>query len=214
MSVYEDIYNSIRYGKIRQTADLVRLALDEGCEPDQIVHEAMIPAMKAVGDDNRGDSEDITRILCAARSMRYGMDVLAPLMQTHQAGGSGSVIIGTVQGDLHEVGKDLVAIMMQSQGIEVIDLGVDVSARRFIQALREHPQTSIVCLSSLLSTSRAQVAETIRAIRRADIGRGILIMAGGGSMTREIALALGADLYTETAVDAADAAARYLRSTL
>jgi len=211
MSTLEKIQFSIQNGRIRETEQLVREALGEAYSPEQILREAMVPAMSEAGREYQEHPENIPGILCAARSMQRGLDLLEPYMDSGELPCIGSAILGTVEGDLHEVGKNLVAIMFRSAGIRVIDLGVDVSARSFVRAIREHPEVRLVCISSLLTTSELQMKEAVRAIRRADPSGRCRIMVGGGSVTKELAHRLGADVYTETAAEAATQAAAYLR---
>ena len=139
----------------------------------------------------------------------------APAFGNLKTGGAGFLpkfrfILGTVEGDLHDVGKNLVAIMFRSAGFQVIDLGVDVSEKQFLRAVKENPDVSIVCLSSLLTTSMGAMRQVVRALRETKDRQMLKIMVGGGSVTREFADEIGADAYSETAVEAAELAKTFL----
>lgn len=168
--------------------------------------------MKQAGNEYRMQEQDIPKLLSAARSMQIGMDAVRPVLENADNMILGKAILGTVEGDLHEVGKNLVAIMFRSVGFEVIDLGVDVSEKQFLKAVREHPDASLVCISSLLTTSNVQMRRIVRALRSADREKKLHIMVGGGSVTESFAREIGADTYTEDAVDAAAAAKEYILS--
>lgn len=206
MSKLEEIRTAVENGRPKHVESLVLEALDQGISPAAILEEAMIPAMRDAGEYYRRNESDIPRILAAARSMRKGLDVLEPRLDQQAPRYLGKVIIGTVQGDLHDVGKNLVAIMFRSVGFEVIDLGVDVTAKQFLNAVREHPDVSIICLSSLLTTSKGAMRRVVRMLKEAKDLRQLVIMVGGGSVTEEFAREIGADAYTNTAVDAAQMA--------
>ena len=138
--------------------------------------------------------------------MRSGVTVLEPELVKQNHGKIGLVILGTVEGDLHDMGKNLVGIMFRCSGFEVIDLGVDVSEKQFLTALRENPQASIVCISTLLSTTLPEMRRIVRGLRQADKNKTLKIMVGGAPVTQEFADSIGADAYTENAVDAAELA--------
>lgn len=213
-SLPEQIRESVRQGRIRETGRLVSEAVEAGYSGEVILCEALIPGMKQAGNEYRMQEQDIPKLLCAARSMQIGMDTLRPAMETEntQEQYLGKAILGTVEGDLHEVGKNLVAIMFRSVGFEVIDLGVDVSEKQFLKAVREHPDAALVCISSLLTTSNVQMRRIVHALRSSDRGKKRFIMVGGGSVTESFAQEIGADAYTEDAVDAAAAAKEYILS--
>ena len=147
MSKLEEIRAAVEAGRLRYVEELIRQALDEGTSPSQILEQAMVPAMRSAGAHYKNNESDIPHILAAARCMRKGLDVLEPYIKGQDNRIIGKVILGTVEGDLHDVGKNLVAIMFRSAGFQVIDLGVDVSEKQFLKAVKEHPDVSIVCLS-------------------------------------------------------------------
>ena len=210
VSVLDRICESVRQGRIKETDRLVSEALENGCPGERILHDALVPGMKEAGNEYRMQESDIPKLLCAARSMQTGMDRIQPFLESPEGFHLGRVIIGTAEGDLHEVGKNLVAIMFRSVGFEVIDLGVDVSEKQFLNAVKENPDVNVVCISSLLSTTNLQMRRIVRALRSADREGRLYIMVGGGSVTREFAQEIGADAYTEDAVDAAEAAKQFV----
>ena len=210
MSKLEEIRDVVEAGRLRYVEDLIGQALAEGCTPSQILEQAMVPAMRSAGEHYKSNESDIPKILAAARCMRKGLDVLEPYIRNQNSHVIGKVILGTVEGDLHDVGKNLVAIMFRSAGFQVIDLGVDVSEKQFLKAVRENPDVSIVCLSSLLTTSMGAMRQVVRTLRETKETRLMKMMVGGGSVTREFAEEIGADAYSETAVEAAELAKTFL----
>ena len=210
MSKLEEIRAVVEAGRLRYVEELIRQALADGCSPSQILEQAMVPAMRSAGEHYKNNESDIPKILPAARCMRMGLDVLEPYIENQDKHILGKVILGTVEGDLHDVGKNLVAIMFRSAGFQVIDLGVDVSEKQFLRAVKENPDVSIVCLSSLLTTSMGAMRQVVRALRETKDRQMLKIMVGGGSVTREFADEIGADAYSETAVEAAELAKTFL----
>ncbi|MCD7867593.1 MAG: cobalamin-dependent protein [Clostridiales bacterium] len=206
MSIIQEIREAIENGRPRETEKLVSQAIGEGISPPEILEEAMTPAMRNAGKAFQDRDGDIPRILTATRSMRKGLDILEPYMDKELKEPIATVVVGTVKGDLHDVGKNLVAIMFRSAGFKVIDLGVDVSEREFLQAVRKNPEVSLVCISSLLTTCAPEMRHVVKTLRENKETAHIRIMVGGGSVTQEMADEMGADAYTETAVDAAEVA--------
>lgn len=210
MTILEEIRQSIESGRAKDTERLIKEALEKQTDPGRILEEAMIPAMKNVGEEYRKNSADIPVILSAARGMRKGMEILEELVNLEERKFLGTIILGTVEGDLHDVGKNLVAIMFRSAGFKVIDLGVDVSEKQFVKAVKANPEVSIVCVSSLLSTSMPEMRNVVKTIRRIDKKRQLKIMVGGGSVTEDFAREIGADGYTDNAADAAEMAKTFV----
>lgn len=210
MEVLEALRKAVEEGHPGETENLVREALAQGVEPMRMVDEAVMPAMRTVGEHYKNQETDILRILAAARSIRKGFELI------EEQGGSvsrekiGTVILGTVEGDLHDVGKNLVAIMFRSAGFKVIDLGVDISEKQFLRAVRETPDVSIVCISSLLSTTLPEMEQVVKSLRRNDPEKKYKIMVGGGAMNRQLAEHMGADAYTENCVEAAEVARTFI----
>ena len=161
MTVLEQLRKTIEDGHPGETEKLVREALKQHIPAGRIVEEAMTPAMRTVGENYKSNGADIIKILAAARSVRKGFELLEEQDSQFGRRNIGTVILGTVEGDLHDVGKNLVAIMFRSAGFKVIDLGVDISEKQFLRAVKQNPDVSIVCISSLLSTSIPEMEQVV-----------------------------------------------------
>ncbi len=199
----EDISDSIMNGHYKDTQELIRQALKEGTPVTEILMQGLLPAMRRVEELYGNQTLYIPNILASARCMKRGLEILQPYLECGEYAPVAKVILGTVQGDLHEIGKNLVGIIFRSYGFEVVDLGVDVSEKQFLKAIREHPDASIVLISSLLTTTMREMRQIVKAIRHYDRERRLKIMVGGGPVTQEFADEIGADAYTETALEAA-----------
>lgn len=208
MGLIEQIRRAIEEGHPQETGELVNQALEQGIPAENVVEEAMMPAMKKMDEGFQEQECDIPRVLAAARSVRKGFEIIEH-GANRPSEKKGTVILGTVEGDLHDVGKNLVALMFRSKGFEVIDLGVDISGKQFQKAIQEHPEVSIVCISSLLNTSIPDMMQIVKLLRRPP-GRTYKIMVGGGAVTEELARQMGVDAYTRTAVDAVELAERMM----
>ena len=204
MSKLQEIADVVINGKAKLIGGLVQEGLDEGNDPSAILN-SMIDAMGVVGERFKNNEIFVPEMLVAARAMKKGVEVLKPHLASGSAGAAGKVIIGTVAGDLHDIGKNLVAMMIESAGFEVIDLGVDVSSDKFIEAVRSNPDTKIVACSALLTTTMPALRDTVAALNAADFRSKIKVMVGGAPITQEFADEIGADAYTP---DAASAAAK------
>ena len=206
MKYLEEIRKAIECGKPKDTERLIRQALEDGENPAVILEDAMVPAMRTAGEAYRREESDIPKILLAARSMQKGLNILEPILEQDPDRHPGTVILGTVEGDLHDVGKNLVAIMLRSAGFEVIDLGVDVPVEKFVETVKENPDVKIVCLSALLTTTMPAMKDTVAALAAEDFRSNIKIMVGGAPITQEFADEIGADAYTADAASAAEKA--------
>jgi 5-methyltetrahydrofolate--homocysteine methyltransferase len=198
---------ALREAVIRGDRDAVRtLVSDElaaGADPADVLNQGLLPAMDIVGQRFGAKTMFISEVLLTARAMHTGLEVLKPVL-AHAPGHARQrpvVVLGTVKGDLHDIGKNLVAMILEAGGCEVIDLGTNVSTERFAQAIREH-RPAVVGLSALLTTTMRQMRQTIEELRRAGLADGVKIVIGGAPVTREFAETIGADGY---AADAADA---------
>ncbi len=207
MSKIAEIQELIMNGRSKLVPDAVQAALDEG-EDALVLLNAMIDTMGVVGERFKNNEIFVPEMLVAARAMKKGVAVLKPCLSSGAAGANGKVIIGTVAGDLHDIGKNLVAMMIESSGFEVIDLGVDVSAERFVEACRDNPDTKIVALSALLTTTMPGMAETVKALKAEAFGSSLKIMVGGAPITQTFADEIGADGYSSDAASAAELAKR------
>ena len=205
MTIYEEISSAVQRGKRKEVAPLVQQAIDEGCSAEDILNQALIPAMDVIGEKFSQGEVFVPEMLVAARAMSAGTDVLKPYLVAEGTEPVGTAVIGTVKGDMHDIGKNLVRMMIESKGFEVEDLGVDVAPEQFVSFLQEHDDVDIVCCSSLLTTTMPEIKATIQAIEGAGLRDKVKVMIGGAPVTQAYADEVGADAYTE---DAGEAAAR------
>ena len=210
MTVLEQLQKAIEEGHPGDTERLVKEALKQHISSARIVEEAMTPAMRNVGESYKSNGADIIKILAAARSVRKGFELLEEQDAQFSRRNIGTVILGTVEGDLHDVGKNLVAIMFRSAGFKVIDLGVDISEKQFLRAVKESPDVSIVCISSLLSTSIPEMEQVVKSLKRSKSNHKFKIMVGGGAVTKQLAKDMGADAYTENCIEAVEVAKTFI----
>ncbi|MGI6659674.1 MAG: cobalamin B12-binding domain-containing protein [Dethiobacteraceae bacterium] len=206
MSKVQEVAKAVEFGKVKVVADLVKEALAEGATAQEILNEGMIKAMAAVGEAFKNDEIFVPEMLMAARAMKAGVEVLTPHLKEVGAEPIGKVIIGTVAGDLHDIGKNLVAMMIEGAGFDVLDLGVDVPAEKFVEAINANPDAQILALSSLLTTTLPASKATIEAVVAAGLRDKVKIMVGGAPVTQEFADEVGADGYAEDAASAAELA--------
>lgn len=210
MSKLSAIKAAIESGKSKQIAALVQDALDEGISAGDILNRGMIPAMSYLGEQFKHNEVFVPELLVAARTMKKGVEVLTPHLKSASVEPIGKLVIGTVAGDLHDIGKNLVAMMLEGAGFEVTDLGVDVSAESFISAVEQDPAVRIVALSSLLTTTMPSMQHTVEAITKAGLRERVKIMVGGAPVSEEFASQIGADGYAGDAASAAELAARLI----
>ena len=196
----EEVKTAVENGKLKKIEGIVQDALDAGDAPQDIL-DAMIATMSVVGDKFQRNEIFVPEMLVSALTMKQGVGVLRPHLAGDAVGSCGKFIIGTVQGDLHDIGKNLVALMVESAGFEVIDLGVDVPPEKFVEAIRENPDCHVMGLSALLTTTMDSMRQAVAAIR--DSGAAVKIMVGGAPITQEFCDAIGADAYTTDAGAAA-----------
>lgn len=205
MCKLQEVKDLVIAGKSKLVGGKVQEALDEGADAAGILN-GMIEAMGVVGDRFKNNEIFVPEMLVAARAMKKGVEVLKPHLSSGSAGANGKVIIGTVAGDLHDIGKNLVAMMIESAGFEVIDLGVDVPAEKFVEAVKANPDARIVCLSALLTTTMPALREAVAALNAQEFRSDIKVMVGGAPITQAFADEIGADAYTEDAASAAQKA--------
>ena len=204
MAKIDELKLAVEKGKAKLVPGLVQAALDEGTAPADALN-AMIDSMGVVGENFKNGTIFVPEMLIAAKAMKKGVEVLKPLLASGEAGAKGKVIIGTVAGDLHDIGKNLVAMMIESTGFEVIDLGVDVPVEKFLSAYEANPDTKIIACSALLTTTMPALKDTVAAINAAAWRGNVKVMVGGAPITQAFADEVGADAYTP---DAASAAAK------
>ena len=198
----ENVHDLVVRGKAKLVPAAVQATLDEGVEASKIL-DTLISAMDVVGENFKNGTIFVPEMLIAAKAMKKGVEVLKPHLASGAAGALGKVIIGTVAGDLHDIGKNLVAMMIESAGFEVIDLGVDVPVEKFLSAYEENPGTKIVACSALLTTTMPALQETVTALNAAPWRKNVKVMVGGAPITQEFADKIGADAYTPDAASAA-----------
>lgn len=206
------VFKATQDGKNKEIGRCVQEAIDAGCDPTAILNDGMIGAMAVVGENFKKEIIFVPQMLAAARAMKAGVEVLKPYLATGEAGSAGTIILGTVAGDLHDIGKNLVGMMFESAGFEVIDLGVDVPIERFIEVVKEHKEATIVALSALLTTTMPSLRDTVAALLKQPFRNRIKIMVGGAPISQEFADEIGADAYTEDAASAAEKAKEYADS--
>ncbi len=200
-AVAENIIN----GKADEVKNLVQAAVDEGVNVGEVLNDGLIKGMGVVGENFKNNVFYVPEVLIAARAMKAGMDILRPLLADAGVEPLGKVAIGTVKGDLHDIGKNLVAMMLEGAGFEVIDLGIDVAPETFINSVTEQG-AQVLALSALLTTTMPSMKTTIDAVKEAGIADNVKIMIGGAPVTQRYADEIGADGYARDAASGADTA--------
>jgi 5-methyltetrahydrofolate--homocysteine methyltransferase len=204
MGILGDLRQSVIDGDMNRTQELVAKAIAENMSAEQILREGLISAMAEVGRMFEAGEFFVPEMLIASRAMKSGLTLLRPHLIAAKVQAVGKVIIGTVQGDLHDIGKNLVGMMLEGAGFEVIDLGVDVPPEKYVQAVREHHPDLVAC-SALLTTTMLRMKDIILSIDEAGLRGQVTVMVGGAPVTESYARDIGADLF---APDAASAASR------
>ncbi len=205
----DDISKALQGGDAEKVSELVRQALQEDIVPKKILEEGLIQGMSIIGEKFKKNEVYVPEVLIAARAMHAGMDVLKPKLTETGVKNIGKVVMGTVKGDLHDIGKNLVKMMLEGAGFEVIDLGVDVSEGKFVEAVKAH-QPNIVGMSALLTTTMVNMPEVIKALEAAGLRDKVRVMVGGAPITQNYADQIGADGYSPDAASAADKAKAFL----
>ena len=203
--ILQQIASNLYEGEDREVAELVQQALDQSMDPREILQGGLIAGMNQVGKDFKADILYMPEVLIAARAMHAGMDVLRPLLAESDMASAGKYLIGTVEGDLHDIGKNLVKMMLEGAGFETVDLGTDVNPETFVAAVREH-QPKLLGLSALLTTTMPAIKTTIEALEEAGLRDSVKIMVGGAPVTTAFAEEIGADAYAPDAATAVEVA--------
>jgi corrinoid protein of di/trimethylamine methyltransferase len=203
MSKIQEIAAAVEGGKVKLIETLVQEALDSGVDAGEILNDGMTEAMRIIGAKFQENEVFVPELLIAAKTLKKGVEVLKPHLASGSMNKHGKFIIGTVEGDLHDIGKNLVALMIESTGFEVIDLGVDVSPEKFVEAIKENPDCKLVGASALLTTTMSSLRDTVTAITEAGKREQVKIMIGGAPVTQGFADEIGADAYTPDAGSAA-----------
>ena len=210
MSIYLEISENLQKGKNKIVKELVQQVIDAGCPAAEILNDALMAGMNIIGEKFKNNEVYVPEVLVAARCMNTGVQLLKPLLVADGVQATGKVCIGTVQGDLHDIGKNIVKLMMEGKGIEVVDLGTDVAPETFVQAAIEQG-CQVICCSALLTTTMDVMAEVVKAADSAGIRPSVKIMVGGAPITQDFCEKIGADVYTSDAASAADAAVALCR---
>ena len=200
MAKNEELFNAIMKGKRKDVAALVQTEIDAGTNVGSILMESMIPAMREIGARFSRNEVYVPEMLIAARAMQAGLDIIDPLLTQSGHKSLGKVAIGTVKGDLHDIGKSLVAMMLEGAGFEIMDLGVDVSPEQFVEAIQNGAQ--VVAMSALLTTTMPNMKATIEAINAAGLREKAVVLVGGAPVTAAYAQEIGADGYAPDASSA------------
>lgn len=198
MNNLNELYDAILVGKLEDAVKVTKIAVEEGMTPHEIINQYMIKAMEEIGSRFEAGKVFVPNLLMSARAMRGALDVLKPLMQGQGDSYIGKIVIGTVKGDLHDIGKNLVASMFEGCGFEVINLGVDVSSDKFISAALEN-KADIICMPALLTTTMNYMKEVVAAVEASELKGKVKIMVGGAPVNDAFAKAIGADAYTSNA---------------
>ncbi|MCG8402516.1 MAG: corrinoid protein [Firmicutes bacterium] len=203
MSKYQELADVVIKGDIPKVKEMTQKLIDAGEEPLALINEGLIPGINEVGVRFKEGELFVPEMMRSAQAMKGGVELLKPLMAAESMPTAGKVVIGTVKGDLHDIGKNLVIMMLESSGFSVVDLGVDVPVDKFVQAVKEHsPQ--VVGLSALLTTTMPEMKNVVTALDRENLRAGVKILIGGAPVSSEYADEIGADGYAADAVVATD----------
>ena len=208
-AIIEEINAAMQKGKAKQVKQLIPQALEEGIPAQEILEKGLLDAMSVVGEKFKNNEVFVPEVLVAARAMNAGTALLKPYLSTDAGESKGKACIGTVEGDLHDIGKNLVRMMLEGKGLDVIDLGVDVSAEKFVETV-QNEGVQLVCCSALLTTTMPNMAKVIDALKAAGLRDSVKVMVGGAPVTPDFAESIGADAYTPDAASAANKAVELL----
>lgn len=205
MSLLMEISENLQKGRAKVVKELVQKAIDEGMDVNTILEEGLLHGMGIIGGKFKNNEVYVPDVLIAARAMNSGTELLKPLLVSSGVKAKGKVVLGTVKGDLHDIGKNLVRMMMEGKGLEVIDLGVDVAADKFVEMAISHNAGIIAC-SALLTTTMTEMKNVVEKVRSSALGTNVKIMIGGAPVTDNFRASIGADVYTADAASAAEEA--------
>ena len=209
METLNAISENLQKGKANAVKELVQTALEKGLSAENILNGGLLSGMDIIGAKFKNNEIYIPEVMIAARAMNAGMEILRPVLGSSGGKARGKIVIGTVKGDLHDIGKNLVKMMMDGKGIDVIDLGTDVSAERFIAAAVENDARIIAC-SALLTTTMPEMKKVVELLEERGLRDSITVMIGGAPVTESYRQSIGADIYTPDAASAAEEAAKVL----
>jgi len=213
MSILDEISLQLQEGKAKIVKQLVATAIEEGLGAQDILENGLLAGMNIIGVKFKNNEVFVPEVLVAARAMNMGVEMLKPLLQEAGVKATGKVCIGTVQGDLHDIGKNLVRLMMEGKGLEVIDLGTDVLPEAFVQAAVEN-ECQVICCSALLTTTMNVMQDVVEAVEKAGLRDKVKIMVGGAPITQSFCDQIGADAYTPDATTAAAQAVKFCQAAV
>jgi len=205
MNILEEISTLLQKGRSSKVKEAVTTALENGVQPKDILEKGLMPGMNIVGEKFKNNQVFVPEVLVAARAMNAGIEILKPFMVAGQSESKGKVVIGTVKGDLHDIGKNLVKIMLEAKGLDVLDLGVDVQPDTFVEKAKDF-NADIICCSALLTTTMNEMKAVVEKVDASGMRGSVKIMVGGAPVTQEFCDSIGADYYTTDATSAADVA--------
>ena len=206
MTILDDISLAVQKGKKADVEALVKQAIAEGIPAQEILNDGLMAAMNIIGPKFKNNEIFVPEVLVAARAMNAGTEVIKPLLAEEGAPSRGKAVIGTVKGDMHDIGKNLVRMMIEGKGIEITDLGVDVPPEVFVDYIRTHEDVQLACFSSLLTTTLPSLEATVKAVEEAGLREQIKILIGGAPVTQALADQIGVDGYSPDAASAAEKA--------
>lgn len=203
MEILKEIADSVIAGNRKKVQELVKVALEEGISPERIINEGLLSGMSVIGERFKRNEIFVPEVLVSARAMQAGMDILRPLIANSKEVIKGKIVIGTVKGDLHDIGKNLVSMMLEGAGYQIIDLGIDVPPEKFVEAIKEH-NPDIVGMSALLTTTMPQMKVIIDVLKQEGLRDKVKVIVGGAPVTPEFAKEIGADGYAKDASEAVE----------
>jgi methylmalonyl-CoA mutase cobalamin-binding domain/chain len=207
MELYSDISQALQRGRVKLVRELTQKAIDGGASAADVLNKGLLPGMDVIGVKFKNNEIYLPEVIIAARAMSAGSELLRPLLAGEGVKAAGSVCIGTVKGDMHDIGKNLVKMMMEGKGLNVVDLGADVAPERFISSAVENNCTVIAC-SALLTTTMPVMAQVVELAEKEGLRGKVSIMVGGAPVTDDFRASIGADCYAPDAASAAEAALR------
>jgi len=205
----QEFYHALRDVEVAPVEGLVKKALAEGHSAADVLNQGLIGGMSIIGKEFKARDLWVPDVLLAARNMKQGVEILRPLFSREGQQAKGKIILGTVKGDIHDIGKNLVAIMMSGSGLEVIDLGIDIPVEKFLAAVEEH-KPQILGLSALLTTTMLEMQKVIEAVRKSPLPQKPYVIIGGAPVTEAFAREIGADGYGADAVEAVEVATKLM----
>ena len=205
MSILTEISELLQKGKANEVKELAQKGIDEGLTAKSILEDGLMPGMAIIGDKFKKNEVYVPEVLIAARAMNAGIEILKPHMSDSDVVNKGTVVLGTVKGDLHDIGKNLVKIMMEGKGMNVVDLGIDVAPEKFVEAVKANDADVVAC-SALLTTTMTEMENVVKALEEAGVRSKVTIMVGGAPVTQSFCESIGADRYAPDAASAADEA--------